>query len=263
MKMIAMVCMMVAGVAYAAEVLKAPMAKKVPKSVTMFGDTRVDNYGWIREKSNPAVIAYLNSENDFANATMQKTEPLQKKLYDEMLSHIKQTDVNVPYRKGDYFYYTRTEAGKQYPIFARKKGSVDAPEEIVIDVNKLAEGHKFMSVAAYQPSDDGNLLAYSIVQPRKTDLKYYLDHRGNRFYIMTNDAGINYRVVSAPLDDPSQKNWTEVIAYRKPVKIDSVRAFANHLVMSEREGGLSQLEVLDLRNGQAHRIRFPEPAYTL
>src|SRR5438128_5400547 len=161
MKMMAMVCMMVAGVAYAAEVLKAPMAKKVPKSVTMFGDTRVDNYGWIREKSNPAVIAYLNSENDYANATMKKTEPLQKKLYDEMLSHIKQTDVNVPYRKGDYFYYTRTEEGKQYPIFARKKGSVEAAEEIVLDVNKLAEGQKFMSVAAYQPSDDGNLLAYS------------------------------------------------------------------------------------------------------
>src|SRR4051795_10034368 len=94
MKMMAIVCMAAAGVAYAADVIKPPAAKKVPKSVTMFGDTRTDNYGWIREKSNPDVIAYLNAENDYANAKMKKTEPLQKKLYDEMLSHIKQTDVN-------------------------------------------------------------------------------------------------------------------------------------------------------------------------
>ena len=106
-------------------------------------------------------MAYLQAENAYAEAVMKPTEGLQKKLYDEMLSHIKQTDVNVPYRQGDYFYYSRTEEGKQYPIFARKKGSVEAAEEIVLDVNKLAEGQKFMSVGAYQPSEDGNLLAYS------------------------------------------------------------------------------------------------------
>jgi len=162
MKVMAMVCMVVTGVAYAeADVLKPPAAKKVPKSVTMFGDTRVDNYGWIREKSNPEVIAYLNSENDYANAMMKTTEPLQKKLYEEILSHIKQTDVNVPYRKGDYFYYSRTEEGKQYPIYARKKGSLDAAEEVTLDLNKLAEGQKFMALGAYITSDDGNLLAYT------------------------------------------------------------------------------------------------------
>src|ERR1041384_2901188 len=119
----AIVFMSIAGVSYAADVLKPPAARKLPKSVTMFGDTRIDNYGWIRDKSNPDVIAYLNAENDYANAMTKKSEPLQKKLYEEMLSHIKQTDVNVPYRKGDYFYYSRTEEGKQYPIFARKKGA--------------------------------------------------------------------------------------------------------------------------------------------
>ena len=144
-----------------ADQLRPPMAKKQPKSVTLFGDTRVDDYGWIRDKNNPDAVAYLQAENTYAEAVMKPTEGLQKKLYDEMLSHIKQTDVNVPYRKGDYFYYSRTEEGKQYPIFARKKGSVESAEEIVLDVNKLAEGQKFMSVAAYQPSDDGNLLAYS------------------------------------------------------------------------------------------------------
>src|SRR6185369_14519007 len=101
------------------------------------------------------------------------TEGLQKRLYDEMLSHVKQTDANVPYRNGGYLYYTRTEAGKQYPIYARKKGTVDAPEEIVIDVNKLAEGYKYMSVNAYEVSDDDNLLAYSI---DKTGYRQYELH---------------------------------------------------------------------------------------
>ncbi len=155
-----------------AQAPKAPVAKKVPKSVTMFGDTRIDDYGWLRDKSNPETIAYLESENAYTNAVMAPTAELQKKLYDEMLGHIKQTDTQVPFRKGDYFYYTRTEEGKQYPIFARKKGSVDAPEQITLDVNKLAEGQKFMNVGRYEVSDDGNLLAYST------------DNVGYRQYIM-------------------------------------------------------------------------------
>src|SRR5260370_40277273 len=86
---------------------------------------------------------------------------MQKKLYEEMLSRIKETDVEVPYKEGDYFYYARTEAGKQYGIRCRKKGSMDAPEEILLDVNELAKGQTFMSLGAYNVSDDGNLLAYS------------------------------------------------------------------------------------------------------
>jgi len=92
---------------------------------------------------------------------MRPTASLQKKLYDEMLGRIKETDVDVPYKYGEYFYYSRTEAGKQYQIRCRKKGSLDAPEEVLLDVNEMARGQKFMSVAAYQVSDDGNLLAYS------------------------------------------------------------------------------------------------------
>ena len=89
------------------------------------------------------------------------TEPLQKKLYEEMLSRIKQTDVDVPYKEGGYFYYSRTEAGKQYGIHCRKKGSMDAAEEVLLDVNELAKGHAFMSLGAFNVSDDGNLLAYT------------------------------------------------------------------------------------------------------
>src|SRR5256714_12419614 len=92
-----------------AQPAKPPVAKKTPKSVTMFGDTRTDDYGWIRDKNNPESIAYLQAENAYTEAVMKPTADLQTKLYDEMLGHIKQTDVNVPYRKGDYFYYSRTE----------------------------------------------------------------------------------------------------------------------------------------------------------
>ncbi len=138
-----------------------PMAEKKTKTTNIHGATLVDDYFWLREKTNPAVMAHLQAENAYAETVMKPTAPLQEKLYNEMLSHIKQTDTNVPYRSGNYFYYTRTEEGKQYPIFCRKKGSLEAPEEIVLDENELAKGQKFMSVGTFIPSDDGNLLAYS------------------------------------------------------------------------------------------------------
>ena len=138
-----------------------PVAKKEPKVTEINGQKLLDNYFWLRDKKNPDVKAYLDAENAYSDAVMKPTEPLQKKLYDEMLSRIKETDVEVPYKEGDYFYYARTEAGKQYGIRCRKKGSVDAREEILLDVNELAKGQTFMSLGAYNVSDDGNLLAYS------------------------------------------------------------------------------------------------------
>src|SRR5258705_12072723 len=141
--------------------LRAPMTEKKTKTTRIHDDTMIDEYFWLQKKSNPEVIAHLEAENAYSEAVMKPTAALQDKLYKEMVGHIKQTDVNVPYRWGGYFYYTRTEEGKQYPIYCRKKGSLDAPEEIVIDQNELAKGQKFMSVGAFVPSDDGNLLAYS------------------------------------------------------------------------------------------------------
>ncbi|PYT58601.1 MAG: oligopeptidase B, partial [Acidobacteria bacterium] len=138
-----------------------PVAKKAPKVTEINGQKMVDNYFWLRDKKNPEVKAYLEAENTYTDAVMKPTEPLQKKLYDEMLSRIKETDVEVPYKEGGYFYYVRTEAGKQYPIRCRKKGSMDAPEEVVLDVNELAKGQAFMSLGAFSVSDDGNLLAYT------------------------------------------------------------------------------------------------------
>ena len=138
-----------------------PVAKKEPKVTEINGHKLVDNYYWLRDKKNPDVRAYLESENAYTDAVMKPTEPLQKKLYDEMLSRIKETDVEVPYEEGGYFYYSRTEAGKQYGIRCRKKGSLDAPEEILLDVNELAKGQAFISLGAFSVSDDGNLLAYT------------------------------------------------------------------------------------------------------
>ena len=139
----------------------SPVAKKDPKVTEINGRKLVDNYFWMRDKQNPEVRAYLEVENAYTDAVMKPTEPLQKKLYDEMLSRIKETDVDVPYQEGNYFYYSRTEAGKQYQIRCRKKASLEAPEEVVLDVNELAKGQVFMGVAAYTVSSDGNLLAYS------------------------------------------------------------------------------------------------------
>ena len=140
---------------------KPPMAEKKTKTLNIHGETLVDDFFWLREKSNPAVISYLESENAHTDATMKSTAELQTKLYNEMVSHIKETDENVPYRDGDYFYYSRTVKGLQYPIYARKRGTLDAKEEITLDLNEMAKGLKYLGLGAYAVSDDGNYLAYS------------------------------------------------------------------------------------------------------
>src|SRR5262245_11753624 len=138
-----------------------PVARKQPKTDVVHGETRVDDYFWLRNKSNPEVKAYLEAENAYTDAVMKPTQAFQESLYKEMLARIKETDEQVPYRLGDYFYYSRTEQGKQYPIYCRKKGSLKAAEEITLDLNKMAEGQKFFSLGAYQVSNDGHLLAFS------------------------------------------------------------------------------------------------------
>jgi oligopeptidase B len=138
-----------------------PVAEKQTKITEIYGRKLVDEYFWLRDKNDPKVHAYLEAENSYADAIMKPTEGLQTRLYDEMLARIQETDVQVPYRQGGYFYYSRTEKGKQYPILCRKHGDLDAPEEITLDLNQLAEGQPFMALGAYAVSEDGNLLAYS------------------------------------------------------------------------------------------------------
>lgn len=139
-----------------------PVARVIAHHETRYGTTVVDNYFWLREKSNPEVIKYLEEENAYTAAVTKGLKPFEDALYNEMLSHIKQTDLGVPVRRGDYLYYSRTEEGKQYPIQCRKKGSLDAKEEVLIDLNELGQGKKFVGLGAFVVSDDQNLLAYTI-----------------------------------------------------------------------------------------------------
>jgi oligopeptidase B len=138
-----------------------PAAKQVPQEFTIHGYTLADPYAWLKDKKDPEVAQYLEAENTYTDAVMKSSEALQEALYKELLSHVKQTDVAVPYRYGEYFYYSRTEEGKQYPFFCRKQGSMDATEQVILDVNALAAGEKFMALGTMAVSDDGNLLAYS------------------------------------------------------------------------------------------------------
>ncbi len=157
---------------------KPPVAKKVPKTTKIHDTSIVDDYFWLREKTNPEVIEYLKAEDAYANALMAPTATFQDALYKEMLGRIKETDVNVPYKNGDYFYYSRTVKGKQYPIQCRKKGSVKAPEEITLELNEMAKGHKFFSLGAYQVSNDGSLLAFTTDTTGFRQYNLFVKHLG-------------------------------------------------------------------------------------
>jgi oligopeptidase B len=368
------ILLLVLAVADAA--LKPPVAQKKPKLTEIHGDRLVDEYFWLRDKSDPDVAAYLEAENTYTDSVMKSTVPFQEVLYQQMLGRIKQTDLTVPYRLRGYYYYSRTEEGKQYPIMCRKKASLDAAEEITLDVNQLAQGQKFMSLGAYEVSDDGNLLAYStdntgfrqytlhikdlgtgelrpekiektvsvdwaadnatlfytvedhakrpyrlyrhklgassddliyeekderfsvstnrsrsnayifmasesltasevrylpadrpaatwkVILPREVEHEYEVDHRGDSFYIRTNQGARNFRLVSAPVTRPGKANWKEVIPHRPSVMLEGMDFFAHHYVLFEREDGLPHLRVTDLRTGNVQRIKFPEPAYS-
>ena len=141
--------------------LLPPVAKTIPKTDTIHGDVRVDDYAWLREKDSPDVLGYLEAENAYTDAITAPTAALQETLYQEIKGRIQETDLSVPYRYGDYFYYSRTEEGKQYPIRCRKQGSLEAEEQVTLDLNALAEGHSYLGLGTYAVSDDGNLLAYS------------------------------------------------------------------------------------------------------
>jgi oligopeptidase B len=138
-----------------------PIAKKIPHKTEIHGEELIDNYFWLREKENPEVIKYLDAENEYTNAIMKDTEGSQDKLYKEMLGRIKETDQSVPVKIDDYYYYSRTEKGKQYYIHCRKKGNLEAQEEIMLDENALAEGQKYFSPGVLDVSPDHRLLAYS------------------------------------------------------------------------------------------------------
>lgn len=344
------------------------------------GQVVQDDYHWLRRRDDPRVRAYLEAENAYTEAVMRPTEALQHELYQEMLGRIKQTDLSVPERVGEYFYYARTEQGQQYPYHCRKQGSLEAPEEILLDENLLAEGHDYFRVGVFEVSPDAGLLAYSVdldgselyelrfrdlktgatladripntyyalewaadsrtvfyntvdasrrpyrlhrhvlgtdptaddvvyeepdesfyldlykttskrylmlaleskvtselrfldasnpsgafrlVEPRRPGVEYGAEHHGDRFYILTNDEATNFRLMQAPVSAPARGNWSEVIAHRPQVKLETIHPFSRHLVLLEREHGLRRISVLQLPSMRQHRIDFPDAAYTV
>ena len=152
--------MVLVPAAHAASLPPPPVAKKVPVAMTKFGDRRVDNYFWLREKADPAVIDHLEAENAYTDAVTKPLEGFRDRLYKEMLARIKETDESVPYRRHGWWYYTREVEGLQYPIYCRRRGSMEATEEVMLDVNELASGKAYTGVDFWEVSPDGNYLAY-------------------------------------------------------------------------------------------------------
>lgn len=138
-----------------------PVAKKITKELTIHGDTRVDPYFWLNQRENPEVISYLTAENDFLKEGMKRTETFQEELYQEMRSRIKEDDNSVPYLKNGYYYYTRFETESEYPFYCRKKESLEADEEVMVNVNNLAEGHEYCAVGGLKVSPNNLLALYA------------------------------------------------------------------------------------------------------
>jgi oligopeptidase B len=351
----------------------------LPKQITQHGETRVDDYFWLRDGDPAGIRAYLEAENAYTEAVLKPAGPLQTRLYEEILGRIEETDTSAPVPLRGYFYYTRTEEGKAYPIYCRKRGSMDAAEEILLDLNELAKNEKYLRLGNYKVSPDQRMLAYSLdvsgdevyitrvkdlstgallpdrmentyyglewtndgrsliyvtldetkrpyqawlhtlgnaaqagrllyeelderfhltlhksrsrhflffeldsadtsevwyagaagdrVEPRlfsarRHNIEYDIEHQGDQFLVRTTEGGRNFRVLLAPVADPRRENWTEKIAHREEVMVESVDAFAHHLVFTERENGLRRLRI-EAGSGGTHFVEMPETVYTL
>jgi oligopeptidase B len=379
--------------------LSPPLARPEPVETVLHGDRRVDHYAWLRQKENPEVIAYLEAENAYTDAFLRPTETFQETLYQEMLGRILQTDLSFPYRLRGYLYFTCTEEGKQYPTHCRRVDAGGSLDEMLLDLNRLAEGHSFLGLGAFDVSNDNQLLAYAldttgfrqytlhiknlwngaifpeaiervtsavwaadnrtifytledattkrsyrlyrhsagsaepdtliyeetderfrieiertrsgaflllvitshttsevrflpagqpsgefrVIAAREADHEYYVDHHpnpltrehrganpedtGGYFFIRTNSAGRTFRLVCAPAADPQRAKWRQIIANRRDVMISGADVFRSHIVLSEREGGLPYLRIVDLgveapdALSASHRIEFAEAAY--
>jgi oligopeptidase B len=139
-----------------------PQAIVDPEVTNIHGESRIDEYAWMRHRDDPRVMAYLQAENAYTEAVMRPTEELQERLYREMRGRIRETDLSVPEREDGWLYYTRTETGSQYPIYCRRRDEAGSPEEVLLDQNPLAAGHAYYRLGAFDVSPDHRLLAYSV-----------------------------------------------------------------------------------------------------
>lgn len=358
--------------------LPAPVAAKRPRSVTVHGDTLVDDYFWLREKGAAEVTAYLEAENAYADERMAPTTDIQTTLYEEILGRIQETDQSAPYRKGAFEYYERTEEGKQYRRYCRREAGKANTEQVLLDMNALAKERPFLALGAYEVSPDGRYLAFSLdetgfreytlqikdlrsgemlakkfektssvawasdsrtlfytleddtkrphqvlrhalgstqedalvyqenderfrvavwrsrsgefvfrgafshttteigflrasepagdwrlVAKRQQDHEYSVAHRGKDFLIRTNDRGRNFRIVRAPVSNPSRSSWQELLAQRDEVMLEDLDVFEGFYVTLERENGLPYLRVSRFDGAASHRVAIDEPVYAL
>jgi len=356
---------------------QAPQAVRKPKDVSVHGDPRIDDYHWLRERESPQVLAHLKAENEHAEAWFAPHNAFQARLYAEILARIQEDDEAVPYRKGDWWYASRTAKGRQYVSYVRRRGTPDGPEQVLIDMNELAADKPFLQLGVLAVSPDARLLAYSldetgaldftlyvknletgaalpvkiektdaavwandnatlfyltkdeakrtarvwrhtigqsgadtlvwedrderfwvnlsktldqryvvigsdskdtselraidadrpasrmrIVLPRRKGREAALEHRDGRFYLLLNDTGPNFRLVSVPAAKPDLAQATELIAHRADVMLEDVDVFARHMVISERDRGVQKLRVWDFASGQSHHIAFDETVYS-
>lgn len=193
-----------------------PFAKIVAKALTTLGDTRTDDYYWLRDKETPEVLSYLEQENVYTAAAMKDTERLQNQLYDEMLARIQEDDVDVPHRKGSYEYYNRMEKGRPYPIYCRRKGN-GGKEEILLDQNEMAEGLPFFALGNFQVSPHEELLAYST--NTDGDETYTLQVRNLTTGAIYADAIPNTYYSIAWTSDNRQLFYVTVDAAKRPYRI--------------------------------------------
>ena len=356
-----------------------PTAIKDPQELVTHGDKRIDNYYWLRQQEDPKVIDYLKAENSYTDRQMQHTEELQQSLYDEMLSRIEETDLSVPYRLQDYYYYSRTVEGQAYSIFCRKYQSLDADEEILLDQNELAAGQEYFSLGTLSISPNQQILAYAVdntgaeqytlhfldlttrklyseaiadtyysfawgndnqtafytkldnanrpyqlwrhalgnspssdvlvyqeddesfflsvgktrsrayillnlgsmvtseihyldanqpteefqlFQPRQQGIEYSIEHHSNRFYITTNEEAINFKLMSTSVESIDKSDWQTIIPHRDDVMLDGIDAFAEYLIIYEREAGLPTARIQTLATGETIPLDFPEATYS-
>src|SRR6187549_1021372 len=144
------------------ENIQPPVAKIIPKTLEIHGHQRTDNYYWLNDRENAEVIDYLNQENDYYNKMTAHTKDFQKELFEEMKARIKEDDESVPYLYNGYYYITRFEKGKDYPIHSRKKGSLQAKEEILFDCNEMATGHAYFNLSGLSISEDNTMAAFGV-----------------------------------------------------------------------------------------------------
>jgi oligopeptidase B len=340
--------------------LKPPLAPREPVWTELHGERRLDEYAWMRNRDSPEVLGYLEAENAYTQAMMQPTQALQTALYEEFRARMQPTDDMPRVRRGSYDYYSRAETGKPYAVYCRRGVEPDAPEEVLLDLNQLAETTSYLDLDSVEVSDDGNLLAYSldtagvreytlyikdlrtgelgperiakvgsfawaldstlfytveddrkrshrvyrhslrkpgdtlvrqesdarfslrvwrsrskafvfigassqtaneiafvpagrperaplVIAKRRERHEYHVEHRGALFYIRTNDHGLNHRLVTAPIADPGEAHWLELIPTSDDVLLEDFAVFRDYLVVHEREGGLPYLRVSELQ----------------